>query len=87
MSTFENNKDNNSNNNNNNNNVNKSGRLIKLLRGALRRNELFSSMYLEYASAKNDNYNTEHNLVNSFERYEVKDGESICIQGKENNYF
>ena len=33
MSTFENNKDNNSNNNNNNNNVNKSGRLIKLLRG------------------------------------------------------
>ena len=54
MSTF-----NNNNNNNNNNNVNKSGRLIKLLRGALRRNELFSSMYLEYASAKNDNYNTE----------------------------
>ena len=53
----------------------------------MRRNELFSSMYLEYASAKNDNYNTEHNLVNSFERYEVKDGESICIQGKENNYF
>ena len=59
---------------------------IKLLRGALRRNELFSSLYLEIDDDERSR-NTEHSLVSSFERYEAKAGESLCVQGKENNYF
>ena len=40
---------------------------IKLLRGALRRNELFSSLYLEIDDDERSR-NTEHSLVSSFER-------------------
>ena len=58
---------------------------IKLLRGALRRNELFSSLYLE--NSDDNSVDIEHNLVDCFERYEVESGESLCIQGQENNYF
>ena len=47
---------------------------IKLLRGALRRNELFSSLYLEIDDDERSR-NTEHSLVSSFERYEAKAGE------------
>jgi CRP-like cAMP-binding protein/Ca2+-binding EF-hand superfamily protein len=67
------------------NSVKQSKKPIKLLRGALRRNELFSSLYLE--NSDDNSTDTEHELVNFFERYEVKNGESLCIQGQENNFF
>eukprot|EP00943_MAST-04B_sp_MAST-4B-sp1_P002730 g2730.t1 len=67
------------------NSVKQSKKPIKLLRGALRRNELFSSLYLE--NSDDSSIATEHKLVSSFDRYEVKNGESLCIQGQENNFF